>query len=153
MGSIFDKLHPLISRLGISGSCILFTLLSVIASLALTFTVMTLAGVQSHTGLWVKLAIFGPLLIAPPVIYALLKMMDDLNRANVLLQVAQDKIKALNGLVPVCSCCKKIRDDKEYWDILEEYIDLNEGGELPHGTCPYCKEEQFKAFIEQDGNV
>ncbi len=153
MGSLVDKLYPLISRLGMAGSCILFTLLAVVVSLALTFTVMTLAGVQGHAGFWIKLAIFGPLLVAPPFTYVLLKLIEQLNQANVWLQQAQAQVKGLNRLVPVCFCCKKIRDDKAYWDILEEYISLNHGNEVPHGICPHCKEEQFKVFIEQDGNV
>ncbi|GAV20414.1 hypothetical protein MMIC_P1379 [Mariprofundus micogutta] len=153
MGNTSVRLYPLISKLGIAGSCVLFTLLAVVGSLALMFTVMTLFGVQGQTGLWIKFSIFGPLLIAPPVIYLLLNMIVELNQANESLQVAQASVKELGQLVPVCSCCKKVRDDKEYWDLLEEYLMLNGEGELPHGTCPHCKEEQFKAYIQQNGNV
>jgi signal transduction histidine kinase len=54
------------------------------------------------------------------------------------LQLAQSKIKILNGFLPICSNCKKIRDDKGYWNQIESYIRDHSEAEFSHGICPDC---------------
>ncbi len=54
------------------------------------------------------------------------------------LQTALDRIKVLDGLVPICANCKKIRDDKGYWNQIEEYITDHSDAEFSHGICPDC---------------
>ncbi|SLM32623.1 hypothetical protein MTBBW1_790021 [Desulfamplus magnetovallimortis] len=54
------------------------------------------------------------------------------------LQEALDNIKTLSGLIPICSSCKKIRDDKGYWNILEAYIQKYSDATFSHGICPEC---------------
>ncbi len=54
------------------------------------------------------------------------------------LQTALDRIKVLDGLVPICANCKKIRDDKGYWNQIEEYITEHSDAEFSHGMCPDC---------------
>jgi hypothetical protein len=44
----------------------------------------------------------------------------------------------LSGLIPICAHCKKIRDDKGYWDQLEEYIETHADVTFSHGICPDC---------------
>jgi hypothetical protein len=51
---------------------------------------------------------------------------------------ANSKIKTLRGLVPICSACKKIRDDKGFWYQVEEYIEKHSHAEFSHGLCPEC---------------
>ena len=48
------------------------------------------------------------------------------------------KIKVLGGLIPICANCKKIRNDKGYWDILEGYIQTHSEAQFTHGICPDC---------------
>ena len=48
------------------------------------------------------------------------------------------KIKVLGGLIPICANCKKIRDDKGYWDQLERYIQEHSDAKFSHGICPDC---------------
>lgn len=59
------------------------------------------------------------------------------------LQHALEKIKALNGLIPICSSCKKIRDDKGYWNLLEAYIEKYSDAIFTHGICPECTEKLY----------
>ncbi len=59
------------------------------------------------------------------------------------LQEAIAKIKTLNGLIPICSSCKKIRDDKGYWNILESYIQEHSDAQFSHSMCPECSEELY----------
>lgn len=59
------------------------------------------------------------------------------------LRSALDRIKVLSGLVPICSCCKKIRDDGGYWNQLEEFIQEHSDAEFSHGLCPDCAERLY----------
>ncbi|MCX6120942.1 MAG: triple tyrosine motif-containing protein [Ignavibacteriales bacterium] len=59
------------------------------------------------------------------------------------LQDAAADIKVLSGLVPICSNCKKIRDDKGYWTQLEGYIQAHSQAQFSHGVCPECAEKLY----------
>ena len=54
------------------------------------------------------------------------------------LNNAIDEIKTLNGLLPICASCKKIRDDKGYWNVVEKYIEERSFAKFTHGICPDC---------------
>ena len=54
------------------------------------------------------------------------------------LQQALSKVKTLSGLLPICASCKKIRDDKGYWNQIESYIKDRSEAEFSHGICPEC---------------
>jgi hypothetical protein len=54
------------------------------------------------------------------------------------IQEALANIKVLGGFIPICSHCKKIRDDKGYWDLLEGYIQSHSEAKFSHGICPDC---------------
>lgn len=60
------------------------------------------------------------------------------------LKDALAEIKQLRGLVPVCSMCKKIRDDKGYWDRIESYVQKYSEAESSHAFCPDCAEDLYK---------
>lgn len=59
------------------------------------------------------------------------------------LTTALDNVKTLKGLVPICAACKKIRDDKGYWDEIEEYIERRSDAEFTHGICPECAKKLY----------
>lgn len=63
------------------------------------------------------------------------------------LQTALSDVKALSGLLPICASCKKIRDDKGYWNLLESYIENHSEASFSHGICPECSE---KLYGDQD---
>ncbi len=56
------------------------------------------------------------------------------------LEESQAHIKRLQGIIPICSYCKKIRNDKNYWQQVESYITENAGVLFSHGICPACFE-------------
>lgn len=60
-----------------------------------------------------------------------------------LKKEAQNDIKTLNGLLPICSTCKKIRNDEGYWDQLESYISDHSEADFSHGICPDCIKKYF----------
>jgi CheY-like chemotaxis protein len=59
------------------------------------------------------------------------------------LQQALAEIKTLKGIVPICASCKKIRDDKGYWQQLEAYIREHSQAEFSHGICPDCARKLY----------
>jgi PAS domain S-box-containing protein len=59
------------------------------------------------------------------------------------LQEALEEVKTLSGLLPICSECKKIRDDKGYWNQLEVYVQDHSEAEFSHGICPDCLEKIY----------
>jgi hypothetical protein len=54
------------------------------------------------------------------------------------VQAAVTQIKVLRGLLPICSSCKKIRDDSGYWEQMETFIHENSEANFTHGICPDC---------------
>ena len=63
------------------------------------------------------------------------------------LQDALAQVKALNGLLPICSICKKIRDDKGYWNRLEAYIHEHSDARFTHGLCPDCAKKHYPGMM------
>lgn len=59
------------------------------------------------------------------------------------LQETLKKVRTLTGLLPICSCCKKIRDDKGYWNQLEAFITKHSQAEFSHGICPECAKKFY----------
>jgi PAS domain S-box-containing protein len=66
------------------------------------------------------------------------------------LEEALDNIKALRGLLPICSLCKKIRDDKGYWHQVENYIHDHSGAEFSHSYCPECAEKTLAQLDREE---
>jgi len=66
------------------------------------------------------------------------------------LQRAIKKIKKLQGLIPICAWCKKIRDDKGYWHQVEEYIHKHTKADFTHGVCPECDRRYLSEKSKDD---
>ncbi len=62
------------------------------------------------------------------------------------LQEALARVKQLQGLLPICSYCKRIRDDRNYWQQLETYVSEHSEAVFSHGLCPEC----YRRFVEPD---
>jgi DNA repair exonuclease SbcCD ATPase subunit len=65
------------------------------------------------------------------------------------LQDAVTKIKTLSGLLPICSNCKKIRDDKGYWKQIESYIRDHSEAEFTHSMCPICAKKLYPELFQE----
>ncbi len=63
-----------------------------------------------------------------------------------------EEIKTLREILPICSSCKKIRDDKGYWSQLEKYFGEHAHLEFTHGLCPDCLREVYAQGNENNGN-
>ena len=60
------------------------------------------------------------------------------------LAEALSNVKQLSGLLPICSYCKKIRDDKNYWQQVDEYVSQHSEATFSHSICPECYEDVVK---------
>ncbi len=68
---------------------------------------------------------------------------DALREEHNKLLTALKEIKILSGLLPICAACKKIRDDKGYWNQIESYINEHSEAEFSHGICPDCAKNLY----------
>ena len=64
------------------------------------------------------------------------------------LKATQARVKVLSGLLPICSSCKKIRDDTGYWNRIEAYIHDHSEADFTHGICPTCARELYPELYE-----
>ncbi len=71
----------------------------------------------------------------------------NLNLERRVLERTQDlenslaQVKQLGGLLPICAWCKNVRDDKDYWQSVEEYLTERTDARFSHGICPTCLEK------------
>lgn len=65
------------------------------------------------------------------------------------LQRVLANLKTLRGLLPLCASCKKIRDEKGFWNQLEAYILNHSDAEITHGICPDCAKKLYGNILEE----
>ncbi|MBN1782826.1 GAF domain-containing protein [bacterium] len=73
----------------------------------------------------------------------LVDTLDQLEKKNRDLEHALNEVKTLRGLLPICSSCKKVRDDRGYWEQIEVYISQHSEAKFSHGICPDCGKKLF----------
>jgi HAMP domain-containing protein len=92
-----------------------------------------------------------------------IKMVDDLKSADEKvkaytrsqeelvkeLQEALSKIKTLEGMIPICAWCKKVRDDKGYWQQVEVYVSRHTKADFSHGMCPDCYKKSAQELNDE----
>jgi hypothetical protein len=67
-----------------------------------------------------------------------------------IIREAQKEIKILRGFLPICSSCKKIRDDDGYWNQIESYIHSHSEAQFSHGICPDCFKKHYPDYEYND---
>ena len=91
--------------------------------------------------------VFGLWLMLKPLSNRLLmreeELQSEIDSKTEILKEALEDVKILSGLVPICSNCKKIRDDTGYWNGIEEYIQKHSEIAFSHGLCPECADELY----------
>jgi PAS domain S-box-containing protein len=66
------------------------------------------------------------------------------------LRATIGKVKLLSGLIPVCASCKRIRNDKGYWEQIEAYIRDHSEAEFSHSICPECAKRLYGGILDED---
>jgi AmiR/NasT family two-component response regulator len=74
----------------------------------------------------------------------------ELRRLNAELQNTLAGVETLRGLLPICSSCKRVRDDAGYWNQLEAYIQEHSEVVFSHGLCPECGEKLYPEIFGDD---
>jgi len=82
----------------------------------------------------------------------IIRMQEQLIERLNALRLAQEHIKTLQGILPICMHCKNIRNDSGYWDRIEDYISDNTEAMFSHSICPDCMNKHY-AEPQQDGTV
>ncbi len=71
-------------------------------------------------------------------------------RTNLIseLRTALNQVKELSGILPICASCKKIRNDKGYWQHVEEYLSKHTNAEFSHGLCQECSMKLYPQYYK-----
>jgi PAS domain S-box-containing protein len=69
------------------------------------------------------------------------------------LECALSKVKLLEGIIPICTCCKRIMDDKDKWQQMEKYISQHSEALFSHGYCPECYEKEIVKIKMELGEI
>ncbi|MGH7353974.1 MAG: response regulator [Candidatus Rokuibacteriota bacterium] len=65
------------------------------------------------------------------------------------LEEALHKVKLLQGLIPICAWCKKVRDDRNYWQQVEQYVTEHSEARFTHSICPDCRAKYIDPEIQR----
>jgi len=76
----------------------------------------------------------------------ILTLQERLGARVVELEQALSQVKQLRGLLPICSYCKKIRNDQDYWEQVEHYVSQHTDVRFSHGICPTCYDAAIAAL-------
>ena len=71
------------------------------------------------------------------------KLKSELHERVAELELALERINRLEGIIPICMYCHKIRINEDTWDKFEKYLQENTDAEFSHGICPVCMEEKY----------
>lgn len=75
--------------------------------------------------------------------------LQELRRVNQELRDALARVRTLEGIIPICASCKKIRNDKNVWQQIEAYISQHSSAQFSHGICPDCVKILYPDFAER----
>jgi FixJ family two-component response regulator len=83
--------------------------------------------------------------------YSINQKMAEIEKENLIVQLqeALNNVKTLSGLLPICSSCKKIRNDKGHWEQMEAYIRDRSEAEFSHGICQECAQKLYPELYKK----
>lgn len=99
--------------------------------------------------LWNTAVHFAFFAISALLIYEVRSNLEKREKLKRDLQQALDQVNKLSGLLPLCSSCKKICDDKGNWSHVEEYISEHSDAMVSHGICPDCALKHYPQFADK----
>jgi len=93
---------------------------------------------------------FFTFVLAAILISKIRRDLDHERELNDALSRALSQVKQLSGLLPVCASCKRIRNDKGYWEQIEVYVRDHSEADFSHGICPDCLKKLYPEYHEQN---
>ena len=73
----------------------------------------------------------------------------ELIHSKEIIKHLQREIHTLRGIIPICTACKKVRDDQGYWQQVETYLRDRSGAEFSHSLCPDCAERMYPGYTRK----
>ena len=70
--------------------------------------------------------------------------------AKAQLETALTDIKVLQGIIPICAYCKKVRDDQGFWGQVEAYLGKHANAKFSHGICPECTQNEEQKYRQKE---
>jgi len=88
-------------------------------------------------------------LLVRAIRYAIERKRVEVERERLLHELTQAlaQVRTLQGLLPICSSCKKIRDDQGYWQAIDVYLHDHAEMEFSHGLCPECAHRLYPEYF------
>ncbi|MEW6665072.1 MAG: HAMP domain-containing protein [Thermodesulfobacteriota bacterium] len=80
---------------------------------------------------------------------SMVEALEEKQRLEDSLRKSQARVKQLEGIIPICMYCKRIRDDGNSWQRLEKYITEHSEASFSHGICPSCVEEHYGDILKK----
>jgi hypothetical protein len=77
-------------------------------------------------------------------------LQEEISNKVMQLEVALSAVRQLEGIIPICSYCNKIRDDEASWHRMENYISSHSEAKFSHGICPECFEKQLEIINKME---
>ena len=107
-------------------------------------------GLQTGVDEYIKKP-FDPLILIARVQAVIERHKAAMEREEIILDLreALAKVKTLSGLLPICANCKKIRDDKGYWNQIDEYIRSHSDVDFSHCICPVCAKKLYPEMYDK----
>ena len=102
--------------------------------------------------IWNTVVHFAFFAISALLIYEVKSSLEKREKLISELQQTLEQVKTLSGLLPMCSSCKKIRDDKGYWSQVEVYIIEHSEAMVSHGICPECAQRLYPTLYDKISN-
>lgn len=138
MNYVVAFLEWLMMRYGVSVSTVLLLLWIVITATLLDYLCYSwLLGVKMYDG-WFYGDIVLSMLVGGPILYLLLSLLDKSQHQQKALNDALSQVKELKELLPICSGCRRIRDESGAWQEADIYIREHTNAKVSHGFCPDC---------------
>jgi hypothetical protein len=78
------------------------------------------------------------------------KLLDQVIEDKEKIEKAFSEIKLLQGIIPICSECKKVRNDKGYWEQVEDYVRNRSEAQFTHGFCPECLKKLYGIEVPKE---
>lgn len=97
-------------------------------------------------GLFTSMFMFAGIFFIAPIFESIRRREEEREMMVRELREALANVKTLKGLLPICASCKKIRDDKGYWNQIEAYIGTHTDAEFSHSICPECRDKLYPGF-------
>lgn len=104
----------------------------------------------------VGVSVLVPALIAPVTIWALMRMLIEVESARARqsellaeLSQAYEEVRTLEGMLPICASCKDVRDDRGYWHQVENFVSHRSSVEFSHSICPDCVRELYPEVADE----